>query len=97
MNKTKPNGGGAPGTGQDRIGAAEAPARYLTEKQMVRDYPPRRATLRNWRRHGGGPPFIKCGRSIYYDRRDVEDWFAAHKMAQLPKNQGDDVAQGPMN
>jgi predicted DNA-binding transcriptional regulator AlpA len=34
-------------------------------------------TLRNWRTQGKGPRFYKLGRSVRYDLRDVEEWFAA--------------------
>ena len=28
----------------------------------------------------GGPPFIKIGRSVVYDTRDLESWLAQHKV-----------------
>lgn len=30
--------------------------------------------LRQWRRRGFGPPYVKLGRSVFYDRRDLEAW-----------------------
>ena len=31
-------------------------------------------TLQAWRVRGGGPPFVKCGRSVRYRRRDLLSW-----------------------
>lgn len=32
-------------------------------------------TLRQWRNRGTGPAFIRQGRKIQYDTRDLTDWF----------------------
>jgi Helix-turn-helix domain len=32
------------------------------------------ATLQNWRRRGKGPPFIRIGGQIRYDREAIELW-----------------------
>ena len=32
------------------------------------------ASLRKWRRLGGGPKFLKIGRAVRYRREDVETW-----------------------
>jgi hypothetical protein len=104
----KPNGGtGQVETFQERaryqqLGAAEAPApigsgpalaeELWTEKSVLKRYPWSRALVRKWRSHGGGPPFVRCGRSIYYRPSAVREWVIAHEMTQLPKNQRDSVA-----
>jgi|SoiMethySBSTD1v2_1073268.scaffolds.fasta_scaffold5269883_1 predicted DNA-binding transcriptional regulator AlpA len=31
-------------------------------------------TLAKWRVHGNGPRWHKLGRSIFYDRADVDEW-----------------------
>lgn len=36
-------------------------------------------TLEKWRSVGGGPPFIKMGRRVIYDRKDLDAWLAARK------------------
>jgi len=36
-------------------------------------------TLRNWRVAGFGPPFLKVGKNVMYDRRDVDDWLRAQR------------------
>ncbi len=32
-------------------------------------------TLRQWRRIGEGPAYIRQGRKISYDKKDLADWF----------------------
>lgn len=29
---------------------------------------------------GGGPPFLKCGRTVRYIRRDLFEWLKAHRV-----------------
>lgn len=36
-------------------------------------------TLENMRSRGDGPPFLKLGRVVRYDPRDLEDWKAARR------------------
>lgn len=40
-------------------------------------------TLRKWRVHGGGPPFLKLGRAVRYDTADLDAWV--------------DLGSGPIN
>ena len=35
-------------------------------------------TLAKWRVYGKGPQWIKMGRSVFYERRDVDAWIEAH-------------------
>jgi predicted DNA-binding transcriptional regulator AlpA len=37
-------------------------------------------TLNQWRARGQGPAFVRMGRTIRYDRRDVEAWLASQKI-----------------
>lgn len=37
-------------------------------------------TLDAWRCHGRGPKFVKWGRAIRYDRKDVLDWIESQKV-----------------
>lgn len=37
------------------------------------------STLRNWRCLGRELPFIKMGRSVFYDRKDVLDYIAQNR------------------
>lgn len=50
--------------------------RLLTESMMVTEYGFNLHTLRNWRGFRQGPPFVKAGRSVLYDRAAVENWLA---------------------
>ena len=47
------------------------PNQLLTEKEAADliCYTPR--ALQNWRLRGGGPEYVKIGRSVRYQRRDV--------------------------
>ena len=36
-------------------------------------------TLAKWRIRGEGPPFHLVGRSVRYDRADIEAWLASRK------------------
>lgn len=36
-------------------------------------------TLRKWRVHGGGPPFLKLNRAVRYDPSDLSAWLAARR------------------
>jgi excisionase family DNA binding protein len=46
------------------------------------------ATLRRWRREGGGPDFVRIGRAVRYQAADVNRWIAQHRIAQQPKEPG---------
>jgi predicted DNA-binding transcriptional regulator AlpA len=37
------------------------------------------STLEKKRLTGGGPPFIRLGRAIVYDTRDLDAWLAARR------------------
>lgn len=34
-------------------------------------------TLKYWRQTGGGPPYRKRGRAVWYHRQDIERWLRA--------------------
>ena len=38
-----------------------------------------RKTLENMRTRGDGPPFLKLGRLVRYDPRDIENWKAQRR------------------
>jgi len=38
-------------------------------------------TLENWRHIGGGPRFMKLGRKVMYDPRDIEAWKEDRKVS----------------
>ena len=37
------------------------------------------STLAKMRVRGDGPAYIKAGRAVLYDRRDLDAWLAAHR------------------
>jgi hypothetical protein len=38
-------------------------------------------TLHTWRSRGGGPPFLKVGSAVRYQRRALFEWMAARQRA----------------
>lgn len=49
----------------------------FSELETARRLSIQRSTLRHWRLTGDGPPFVRLGRMIRYDRRAVFAWIAA--------------------
>lgn len=49
-------------------------APLLRESEVQTRWRVSRALLRKWRRLGGGPPFVKLGRSVRYRELDLEKW-----------------------
>jgi hypothetical protein len=46
----------------------------LNERDASREYGIPVRTLQGWRMRGGGPEYIKCGRSVRYRRDSIERW-----------------------
>jgi predicted DNA-binding transcriptional regulator AlpA len=46
----------------------------LNDQQVAEYLNMSAASLRKWRRLGGGPKFLKIGRAVRYRREDVETW-----------------------
>lgn len=55
------------------------PEGLLTDRKVSKRYGIPLWTLRKMRVQGGGPPFIKIGRSVFYKVADVEAWINAHR------------------
>lgn len=51
--------------------------RYLNTPQLAEKIGLSPITLEIWRSRGSGPPYIRIGRAIRYDLREVEKWLAA--------------------
>ena len=45
---------------------------YLTSKDLEKKYQISRSTVDNWKKDG--LPFIKIGRAVRFDEREVERW-----------------------
>ena len=53
--------------------------KLLTTPDLAKEYGGSERTWEKRRLTGDTPRFIKAGRSVYYDRADVEAWFEARK------------------
>ncbi len=62
-------------------GASPAPStnpdRLLTEMELEAEDGFNHRTLQAWRVRGGGPKYLKIGRSVRYRRKDIEAWLAS--------------------
>jgi hypothetical protein len=54
--------------------SVESDERLLTEKAAARLLCVSSRTLQTWRSKGLGPPFVRVGRAIRYDRRRLGEW-----------------------
>jgi excisionase family DNA binding protein len=45
---------------------------YLTSKDLEKKYQISRSTVDNWKKEG--LPFIKIGRSVRFDEKEVDKW-----------------------
>ena len=52
--------------------------KYASDVLLEKLYDINRRTWRQWRLRGQGPRFVKVGRLVRYDLRDVNDWMAQH-------------------
>jgi predicted DNA-binding transcriptional regulator AlpA len=55
----------------------------LTEEEVSRLLSLSMRTLQVWRVRGGGPPFVRCGRSIRYRKCSVVDWIDARTVPSV--------------
>jgi hypothetical protein len=58
---------------------------YWTEREVSRITRRALSTLRNDRSQGRGIAYLKIGRSIRYDARDVHDFMHAHRIVTFDK------------
>ena len=49
---------------------------YLRSKDLETKYQVSRATVDNWKKQG--MPFLKIGRSVRFDEKEVEKWIREH-------------------
>jgi hypothetical protein len=52
----------------------------LSVKEAAAYIPCPESTLNNMRCIGGGPRYIKLGRRVLYDTRDLDQWLEDHKL-----------------
>ena len=53
--------------------------KLLTESETAELLGISERTLQAWRVHGGGPAFVRIGRTIRYRRQDVLDWIELNR------------------
>lgn len=56
------------------------PPDYVDEREVARRLCMSRFAIQRWRYHGGGPPFVKLGKSIRYKWIDVVEWAESRKV-----------------
>ena len=61
----------------------------LSQEELASVLDVKLQTLRQWRRLGRGPDFVKTEKSVFYRRSDVEKWIS---MRVVPTNRTADVA-----
>lgn len=59
---------------------ATLPARVLTEDEAAKVLSVQPQTLAAWRLRGCGPAFLKLGRSVRYDERDLAAYLASRRV-----------------
>lgn len=61
---------------------------FLTPAEAAQYLRTSTASLANHRYRGTGPPYLKLGRRVLYDIRDIQLWVNDHKveMIQHPRN-----------
>ncbi len=62
--------------------------KFLKSQDIVvelkkRGTPRTRGTLAQWRRRGGGPPFVRFGAAILYPEEQFESWYAEKRSAPV--------------
>ena len=60
----------------------QAVPRLISESEAAAHLHQSLSTLRRWRRQGNGPTFVRFGRMVFYQPRDLEDFIAAHRRNQ---------------
>ena len=64
----------------------------LTENQLADKTGISPRTLQKWRWEGGGPPYIKLGRSVRYRLSDVLEWLDERTFESTSDQSTTDVA-----
>jgi hypothetical protein len=53
---------------------------FLKDTEASEIYGTAVQTFRNWRYEGKGPAYVKIGSSILYDRKDLDNYWAEHRI-----------------
>ncbi len=57
--------------------------RFLTPAEAAQYLRTSAAALANHRYRGTGPPYLKFGRRVLYDLRDIQIWVDGHKVEMI--------------
>lgn len=61
--------------------AAKAIPQYLTTRDAAAHLKLSPQRLEIWRHQGEGPPYLKIGRSVRYDRTQLDAWVQRHAVS----------------
>lgn len=67
--------------GEATVGSGEDFPQRMRTSQAARYLGLSARTLEKWRLTGDGPPFVKLGRAVIYERQYLDDWVDAHRCA----------------
>lgn len=70
------------------LGKQALPKRLLSTRETAAEFGVPEATLETMRTRGGGPSFRKFGKTVKYDRFEVEAWIAEHPSRKSTSDQG---------
>lgn len=64
------------------------PNQLMTEKEAAELICYTQRALQNWRLRGGGPKYVKIGRSVRYQRSDVLEFIEERKRVHISQTFG---------
>jgi Helix-turn-helix domain len=57
-----------------------SPPGYCDDLKTAKRLRQERRTLRDWRRKGEGPPYVRIGRKIFYNNESLAAWLKQHEI-----------------
>lgn len=57
--------------------------KILTPQDVSNYYKTPVGTLANWRWRRVGPKYLKCGRKVFYDKKDVDSFFHSNPVLTI--------------
>ena len=75
----------------ETLAIAQAPKPMFSDEKQISEMTDGAVSvsqLRNWRWAGGGPPYIKLGRRVMYERQAVIDWLRQHSRTSTTDRDG---------
>ena len=65
----------------------QSESQYLSPEQVATLLDVKVGTLAAWRCRGEGPDFFRFGTLIRYDRKAIDEWAAARRVATSPRSE----------